>query len=159
MPNCTACGILVPRLGVKPMPLAVERQSLNQWTAREVPAGHVVFVCSTQLYLQGKSHHVRVQISGCGCVPPKKVMDQSRQWVRFGSWPYLPNLVMVCSLHPIELPVTCSRLRVTLRIHTGVTTVLTAVTIMLCFSWTWCEWNCIHVHIPLCLIVFIQHHV
>ena len=30
-------GILVPRPGIKPAPLALEVQSLNHWTAREVP--------------------------------------------------------------------------------------------------------------------------
>ena len=32
-----ACGILVPRPGIKPAPLAVEARSLNHWTAGEVP--------------------------------------------------------------------------------------------------------------------------
>ena len=33
-----ACGILVPRPGIEPVPLAVEAWSLNHWTTREVPA-------------------------------------------------------------------------------------------------------------------------
>ena len=33
-----ACGILVPWPGIEPMPPAVDAQSLNHWTAREVPA-------------------------------------------------------------------------------------------------------------------------
>ena len=32
-----ACGILVPRPGMEPMPPAFERWSLNHWTAWEVP--------------------------------------------------------------------------------------------------------------------------
>ena len=32
-----ACRILVPRPGIKPLPPALEAQSLNHWTAREVP--------------------------------------------------------------------------------------------------------------------------
>ena len=32
-----ACGILVPQPGIEPTPPAVEAQSLNHWTAREVP--------------------------------------------------------------------------------------------------------------------------
>ena len=32
-----ACGIIVPRPGIKPAPPAFEVQSLNHWTAREVP--------------------------------------------------------------------------------------------------------------------------
>ena len=31
-----ACGILVPRPGIEPMPHALEDQSLNHWTTREV---------------------------------------------------------------------------------------------------------------------------
>ena len=33
----TACGTLVPRPGIEPIPSAVEAQSLNYWTAREAP--------------------------------------------------------------------------------------------------------------------------
>ena len=36
--TCVACGILVPRPGVEPVPAAVEVRSLNHWTAREVPS-------------------------------------------------------------------------------------------------------------------------
>ena len=32
-----ACGILVPQPGIEPMPPALEAQSLNHWSAREVP--------------------------------------------------------------------------------------------------------------------------
>ena len=35
-PCHVACGILVPRPGTEPVPPAVEVQSLNHWTAREV---------------------------------------------------------------------------------------------------------------------------
>ena len=31
-----ACGILVPRLGIEPVPSAMEVWSLNHWIAREV---------------------------------------------------------------------------------------------------------------------------
>ena len=37
-PGHEARGILVPRLGIKPVPPAVEAWSLNQWTVREVPS-------------------------------------------------------------------------------------------------------------------------
>ena len=33
----TACRLLVPQPGIKPMPSAVEVRSLNHWTTREVP--------------------------------------------------------------------------------------------------------------------------
>ena len=35
-PHCVACGILVPRPGIKPTSPAVEAWSLNHWTAREI---------------------------------------------------------------------------------------------------------------------------
>ena len=35
--HCAACGILVPQLRIKPAPPALEAQSLNHWTTREVP--------------------------------------------------------------------------------------------------------------------------
>ena len=34
-PHCAACGILVPRPGIEPVPRAVEVGSPNHWTARE----------------------------------------------------------------------------------------------------------------------------
>ena len=36
-PCHTACGILVPQPGIKPVPPALEAQSSNHWTAREFP--------------------------------------------------------------------------------------------------------------------------
>ena len=47
-PRCTACGILVPRLGIKSTTLAVEAQSLNHWTAREVTEQQYYFECHPQ---------------------------------------------------------------------------------------------------------------
>ena len=35
--DCTACGILVPQPGIKPVPRVVEMQSPNHWPAKEVP--------------------------------------------------------------------------------------------------------------------------
>ena len=32
-----ACGILAPRPGIERVPPAMEGQSLNHWTAREIP--------------------------------------------------------------------------------------------------------------------------
>ena len=40
-----ACGILVPQTGIDPAPLALEVQSLNHWTTREVSKA-VIFVVS-----------------------------------------------------------------------------------------------------------------
>ena len=34
---CTACGILVPWLGFKPVPSVLKGQSLNHWTTGKVP--------------------------------------------------------------------------------------------------------------------------
>ena len=38
---CVACGTLVPRPGIKPVPLALGAWSLNHWTAREVPTASI----------------------------------------------------------------------------------------------------------------------
>ena len=40
-PHHAACGILVPRAGIKPVPSALEAQSLNHWSAREVPVPYI----------------------------------------------------------------------------------------------------------------------
>ena len=37
LPHCTAYGILVPQPEVESVPLALDAQILNHWTAREVP--------------------------------------------------------------------------------------------------------------------------
>ena len=37
MAYCTACGILVPQLGIKPTAPALEAGGLNHWTTSEVP--------------------------------------------------------------------------------------------------------------------------
>ena len=37
-PRHAACRILVPQPGIEPVPTALGAQSLNHWTAREVPA-------------------------------------------------------------------------------------------------------------------------
>ena len=34
---CAACGILIPRPGIKPVPPAVKARSPNHWTTREFP--------------------------------------------------------------------------------------------------------------------------
>ena len=45
-PCHTACGILVPQPGIKPMPPAVEAWSRNHWTTGEVPNAIIcLFVC------------------------------------------------------------------------------------------------------------------
>ena len=39
--GCVACRILVPHLGIKPMPSVVEAWSLTHWTAREAPISYI----------------------------------------------------------------------------------------------------------------------
>ena len=36
-PRRVACGVLVPRPGIEPVPPALGARSLNHWTARQVP--------------------------------------------------------------------------------------------------------------------------
>ena len=42
LPHPVACGILVPQPGTESVPPAKELQSLNHWTAREVPGMRVL---------------------------------------------------------------------------------------------------------------------
>ena len=49
-----SCGILVPWPGVKFEPNAVEAQSPNHWTTREVPV-YIVFDCPLYLHKAGKN--------------------------------------------------------------------------------------------------------
>ena len=37
MPRCLACGILLPRPGIEPVPSAMKAWSPNHWMAREFP--------------------------------------------------------------------------------------------------------------------------
>ena len=43
-PCHAACGILLPQPGVEPVPPAVEAQSLNHWTAREVQKLYIFLI-------------------------------------------------------------------------------------------------------------------
>ena len=45
-----ACGILVPRPGIEPLPPAMEAQTLNHWTTREFP----VFDFKSDHFIQSK---------------------------------------------------------------------------------------------------------
>ena len=45
-----ACEILFPQPGIEPAPPAVEAQSLNHCTAREVPGYRVLLGCTPQAY-------------------------------------------------------------------------------------------------------------
>ena len=57
--HCTACGILAPHPGIKPVPPALRVWSLNHWTAREV---RLIFDSSTSftLYIHIHCHHPRL---------------------------------------------------------------------------------------------------
>ena len=73
-----ALGILIPQLGIKPVPLAVEVQSLNHWTAREVPILYyfklvrVVLLKVEFIYIKKNSacefKTVFSQSMGCDCI-------------------------------------------------------------------------------------------
>ena len=52
--GCVACGILVPRPGIEPVPPAVEAWSPNHWTVREFPIW--IFFCN--LFLVFKLSHL-----------------------------------------------------------------------------------------------------
>ena len=71
-----ACGILVPLPGIEPTALAPEVQSLNHWTAWEVPNNYIMMQLisiqwrrqwqPTPVLLPGKSHGRRSLV---GCSP------------------------------------------------------------------------------------------
>ena len=46
LPHHAACGILTPRPGIEPISPAVEAQSPNHWTTRELPT-HTYFLNKT----------------------------------------------------------------------------------------------------------------
>ena len=49
-----ACGVLPPRPGIEPTPPRTGRQSLNHWTAREVPNNCSFFFCILFIFLYSK---------------------------------------------------------------------------------------------------------
>ena len=50
LPHPMACGISVPRPGIKPRPLAVKVQRLNHWTIRESPRSKVLTQVQARLW-------------------------------------------------------------------------------------------------------------
>ena len=50
-----ACGIFGPQSGIKLTPPAVEYQSLNYWTSREVPQHYSFFFFFLALFLIAKN--------------------------------------------------------------------------------------------------------
>ena len=81
--SCTACWILVPQPGIKPMSLALEAQSVNHWTTREVPG-------------KLSSWYRRARTA---------------QWSKWKAWePDVVIIVVVQSLSPVRLcnPTDCS---------------------------------------------------
>ena len=60
-PCCMACGILVPRSGIEPWPLAVEGRILNHWTTKEF-----------------STHFLMLRV----IMLPKQLQRQSKQLIR-----------------------------------------------------------------------------
>ena len=54
-PHPVACGILVPRSKIKPVPYKLKVQSLNHWTTREVPCSSFL----SALFLSDLIHALR----------------------------------------------------------------------------------------------------
>ena len=71
-PCSAACGILVPRPGIKPAPPAVEEWNLNQWTAREVPPTTFCLFVFVFLRYAGLSlpWPLPLRSTGSGCAGP-----------------------------------------------------------------------------------------
>ena len=55
--GCDACGILVPWPGMKPTPPALEVQSLNHWSARQVPRVVILRALSVAYTLEWMDDH------------------------------------------------------------------------------------------------------
>ena len=60
--GCMSCGILVPSPGTEPVPCAVEVQSLNHWTSREIPSGLLKCWVCLQLPLPSTSSMFNVPL-------------------------------------------------------------------------------------------------
>ena len=58
-----ACSTLVPTSGIKPVLLAVEAQSLNHWTTREVPKVLIFRILSTSLVAVDKIRNLSAAAS------------------------------------------------------------------------------------------------
>ena len=70
MPLHEAFGVLVPQPGIKPVPPAVEAQSPNHWTTREVPLIIILVVINLKNGFQ-----VKIQI--CARVPNRVIGDRN----------------------------------------------------------------------------------
>ena len=71
-----ACRVLVPRSGIESMPPALGVQSLNHWTAREVP-----------LLQFWKMRNTRTHLGLCYILPKWKAIVMSLTQVNFGLKP------------------------------------------------------------------------
>ena len=59
-----ACGILVPWPRIEPLPFGVEVQSLNHWTAREVPQIYIFKKLLKRKKLKTSQHSDKKQVWG-----------------------------------------------------------------------------------------------
>ena len=62
-PCPVACGILVPLPGIDPAPPAMEAQSLNHWTAREVPPSMYLLNLEFVLFMSQKKNSLLISLS------------------------------------------------------------------------------------------------
>ena len=82
-PSHGACGILVPQLGIEPLPLAMEVWGLNHWTSREVSA--LFFILSGAQRVTSRA----IWVSGCSW--------EGMRWQRVGIPLALPQLNAISS--------------------------------------------------------------
>ena len=57
--HCIGDAILIPRAGIKPVPLGVEEWSPNHWTAREFPELLYLEWINNKVLLCGTGNHVQ----------------------------------------------------------------------------------------------------
>ena len=91
-PHYMACGVLVPRLGAEPRPLAVKAWSLNQWTTRE-------FLRVTFFKNCVSKHCPRFRVSHCSAMFCSYIVFKSLELEMFSLF---ADGSVCCSGHPFK---------------------------------------------------------
>ena len=118
-----ACGILVPRPGIKPAPSAVKAQGPNHWTAREIPVSSsrvsgtfgLPFPSSSLFFPPSPSPQVKARkhlsATPCHCHVGLRVSV----WVGWlgcpGCWLSLPQLFLSPFIRPVHQFLPCLLIR------------------------------------------------
>ena len=118
-PLSAACGILVPQPGIEPMSPAVEVQSLNHWTAKEVLICPILFFffflilfiylfmavlglrfCARALSSRGKWGPLFIAVRGPLTVAASLVAEHRLQTRRLSNCGHGPSCSAACGILP-----------------------------------------------------------